>query len=99
MMLPILISVSVAPTSYFFCASAALLLAERITRAADTAASRNWSAGILISLDRGDVSIFVGTFVAPLWPFNTLAGTPSTESPLRRGHRGRIFSRGLGRGC
>src|SRR5258706_3886584 len=50
MMLPILISVSVAPTSYFFCASVPLLVAASIARAAERAPNRNWIAGILISL-------------------------------------------------
>jgi hypothetical protein len=35
MMLPILISVSVAPMSYFFCASAPLLVAASIARGLD----------------------------------------------------------------
>jgi hypothetical protein len=45
MMLPILISVSVAPVSYFFCASALDALSR--TTAAEKAASRKWSAGIV----------------------------------------------------
>ena len=40
-MWPILISVSVAPVSYFFCASAPLLVAARIARAAETAPIAN----------------------------------------------------------
>src|ERR1043165_492505 len=47
MMLPILISVSVAPVSYFFCASAPLQEAASTTRAAETAAGRRWNAGML----------------------------------------------------
>ena len=50
-MLPILISVSVAPVSYFFCAKEGLLVAASSARAAEKAPSRNWIVGILISLD------------------------------------------------
>jgi hypothetical protein len=53
MMFPILISVSVAPVSYFFCASAPLLVAASTARAAEKAPNRKWIAGILISLDLG----------------------------------------------
>jgi len=49
-MLPILISVSVAPMSYFFCASAPLLNAASIARATEKAPNRNWIAGIWNSL-------------------------------------------------
>ena len=45
-MLPILISVSVAPASYFFCASAPLLVAASTAMAAEKAANRNWIAGM-----------------------------------------------------
>jgi hypothetical protein len=47
MMLPILISVSVAPVSYFFCASAPLEDAASTTKAAERVASRVWKAGIV----------------------------------------------------
>src|SRR5215216_6046633 len=50
MMLPILISVSLAPVSYFFCANAPLLVAASSARAAATAPSRKLIMGILISL-------------------------------------------------
>jgi hypothetical protein len=50
MMLPILISVSVAPVSYFFWSAALTLVAVRITRAAEKTPDRKWIAGILISL-------------------------------------------------
>jgi len=59
MMLPILISVSVAPTSYYFCARAAELVSASTTRAAERAPNRNWIAGILISLIWSNVSIFL----------------------------------------
>jgi hypothetical protein len=39
MMLPILISVSLAPLSYFFCASAPLLVAANTANAAEAIAS------------------------------------------------------------
>src|SRR5690348_2386645 len=67
MMLPILISVSVAPVSYFFWASAVLLVAARITRAAEIAPNRKWNAGILISLDQDSMCLFEREhFAAPL---------------------------------
>jgi len=46
MMLPILISVSVAPVSYFFCANAPLLVAASTARAAAKAPSRKLIANI-----------------------------------------------------
>src|SRR5436190_5138791 len=49
MMLPILISVSLAPVSYFFCAKDGLLVAASNARAAEKAPIRSWIAGILIS--------------------------------------------------
>src|ERR1041384_87183 len=54
MMLPILISVSLAPVSYFFWASAVPLVAAKATSAADTAASRSFAWVVI------DSSIFVG---------------------------------------
>jgi hypothetical protein len=47
MMLPILISVSLAPVSYFFCASAPLLVAASHTRAAEKAPTRKSMASIV----------------------------------------------------
>src|SRR3981189_846052 len=59
MMLPILISVSVAPMSYFFCASAPLLVAASTAMAAEKAPSRCWIADILVSpWSRLNVSCF-----------------------------------------
>src|SRR5271163_3218808 len=46
MILPILISVSVAPVSYFFCANAPLLVAMSTTTPAEKATSRDWIAAI-----------------------------------------------------
>jgi hypothetical protein len=53
MMLPFFISVSVAPTSYFFCAKEGLLVTASNARAAEKATSREFMTGILISLDHG----------------------------------------------
>src|SRR4051794_37995203 len=52
MMLPILISVSVAPVSYFFCAEAAVDKVAASRRAAEKAPNRTCIAGILISLEQ-----------------------------------------------
>src|ERR1700722_9205746 len=90
MMLPILISVSVGPTSYFFCASAPELVAARIARAAEKAPNRNWIAGILISLIWLNASFFlIGSAFRLLAALNTFSEGPSTKSPLRTGRRGR----------
>src|ERR1700694_3357594 len=92
MILPILISVSVAPVSYFFWASAPLLLAASIARAAEKAPNRNWIADILISLIWLNVSIFLIGSASWLLPaLNTFCGCPSTKSPLRPGRRGRYL--------
>src|SRR4051794_22577944 len=56
MMLPILISVSLAPLSYFFCASAPLQEAASTTRAAERTAGRSLGASIGGSPRWGDVS-------------------------------------------
>src|ERR1700688_3418194 len=90
MILPILISVSVAPVSYFFCASAPLLVAARIARAAEKAPNRNWIAGILISLILIEcVGFLIGSAFRLLPALNTLQSCPSRKSPLRGGRRGR----------
>src|SRR5450631_3227346 len=90
MMLPILISVSVAPMSYFFCASAPLLEAASRARAAEKAPNRKWIAGIMTSLVGLNVSIFlIGSALRLLGAFNTLQRYPSRKSPLRRSRRGR----------
>jgi hypothetical protein len=52
MMLPILISVSVAPVSYFFCASAAVERVAPSRRVAVKAPHRTSMEVMLISLDR-----------------------------------------------
>src|SRR6267378_3954275 len=90
MMLPILISVSVAPVSYFFCASAPLLVTARTATAAEKAPNRNWIADIWISLIWCVCAMFfIGSACWLLAILNTLHGCPSTKSPLRRGRRER----------
>src|ERR1700737_4647110 len=89
-MLPILISVSVAPVSYCFCADAVVLANAAIARAAEKAPNRKWIAGILISLIWLSVSVFlIGSAFRLLGAFNTFPKNPSTKSPLRRRRRGR----------
>jgi hypothetical protein len=46
MMLPILISVSLAPVSYFFCANAAVLAVARKIKAAEIAAAGRLITGM-----------------------------------------------------
>src|SRR4051812_18254618 len=90
MMLPILISVSVAPVSYFFCAIAPLLVAASTAMAAENAPLRNWIAGIwisLISVGVCHVSLTRSTFRL-LPALNTFPANPARKSPLRRGRRG-----------
>src|SRR5262245_53896064 len=87
-MLPILISVSDAPVSYFFCASAPVLHTASIARAAEKAPSRNWIAGIWISLGEcWNFLLPLSTFRL-LPAFNTFSGRPARKSPLRHGRRG-----------
>src|SRR6266403_3846912 len=89
MMLPILISVSVAPVSYFFCASAPLLITASKAMAAEKAPNRNWIAGMWVSLVSVERVLFlIGSASWPLPAFNTFSRSPSRKSPLRRGRRG-----------
>src|SRR5437870_7750409 len=83
MMLPILISVSVAPVSYFFCASAPLQDAASTTRAAERAAGRRWNAGMLGSPSCENVSLFL---TGSAW---RLVGAPRSEE-----HTSELQSRG-----
>jgi hypothetical protein len=57
--LPILISVSVAPVSYFFWAIALVLVAANTTIVADSTCSRSRKAGMIDLLDLVSVS-FLG---------------------------------------
>src|SRR5665647_825710 len=94
MMLPILISVSVAPVSYFFCADASLLINAAIAKAAEKAADRRWIAGIWTSLVWLNVSIFLigsafwllGRIEYPVW-------VASKKKPPATGSQGALFSR------
>jgi hypothetical protein len=91
MMLPILISVSVAPMSYFFCASAPVLVAASTANAAEATASREAILNIDDSLVLFMSSLFfgLGALGGPT-VFNTLYGARSTKSPLRTFRRGLI---------
>src|ERR1700721_1045747 len=87
MMLPILISVSVAPVSYFFCASALLLDAARIMSAAEAIASLLDATGIS-DLPFLDVSVRPFLLLKTLCDaggFNTIWRRPSTKSPGETG--------------
>src|SRR6478736_8578120 len=89
MMLPILISVSVAPVSYFFCASAPLLVTASKAMAAEKAPNRNWIAGMWVSLVSVERVLFFDWSAFPLSAaLNTFSRCPSRKSPLRRGRRG-----------
>src|ERR1035437_2331954 len=94
MMLPILISVSVAPVSYFFCASAPLLVAASTARAAEKAPNRNWIAGILISLILVErVNFFDGKRLLAPARIEYLSGAPIKKKPPATGAQGALFSR------
>src|ERR1700681_2213423 len=75
MMLPILISVSVAPVSYFFCASAPLPVAASTAMAAEKAANRNWITGMWVSLRSDEGVTFVG------WKRSSAPSPHSIPSP------------------
>jgi hypothetical protein len=93
-MLPILISVSVAPTSYFFCANAPLLVAASNARAAEKAPNRKLMAGMLFSLGTTmDVSLFLDMehFPAPSC-IEYLSAAPGNKKPPATVSRGAIFS-------
>src|SRR6185369_2429338 len=93
MMLPILISVSVAPVSYFFCANALLLVAASSARAAARAPSRKLIMGILISLGSRWMChlLFDWSAWRLLVALNTLQPRPATKSPPRRRRGGRYL--------
>src|ERR1700757_2933268 len=94
MMLPILISVAVAPVSYLACSAACAQAVARIAMAAEKAPNRRWIAGILISL----LGLSVGGFrkkrrLSRSWPaFNPRRGKPATKSPATRGAQRAEFS-------
>src|ERR1700693_9460 len=83
MMLPILISVSVAPGSYFFCASAPLLDAASSMSAAEAIASLLGATAIRIS--NGWLCVYalllLIEFLFDVAGLNTIWRQPSTKSP------------------
>src|SRR5437016_13973353 len=97
MILPILISVSVAPTSYFFWSAALTLVDASIARAAENNPNRKGMAGIVISLDLVNVSMFLdwehlaalGSIEYPLW-------IPGKKKPSATVSRRALFSRTFG---
>src|SRR5215470_7283654 len=93
MILPILISVSVAPVSYLACSAAGAELAARIARAAEKATDRKWIAGILISLIWLDMSLFlIGSVLAPP-DIQYLPQSSSKKKPPAVQPQGASFSR------
>src|SRR3984957_20140156 len=94
MMLPILISVSVAPMSYFFCANAAVELAARIASAAENNPNRTWIAGISISLIWFDCVDFFDweRLLAPR-RIQYPPEIPGNKKPPAQPSRGALFSR------
>jgi hypothetical protein len=81
-MLPIFISVSVAPVSYFFCASAPLLVAASNARAAEKAPNRKLIAGIFISLGpRWNVSFIDLEHLAAVGGIEYLSVAPGNKKP------------------
>src|SRR4051794_16517202 len=88
MMLPILISVSVAPTSYFFCARAPVLEAASIARAAEKAPNRNWIAGIWNSLMWLNASFLSEALFGPWRHSIPSQGNHQQKAPRRGSRRG-----------
>src|SRR3954470_17116028 len=85
MMLPILISVSLAPVSYFFCASAPLADAASTAMAAQKIASRLVGTNIMTSplVISADRSLFLIESVPSCAALNIFQPRPATTSPLR----------------
>jgi hypothetical protein len=93
MMLPILISVSDAPVSYFFCAKEGLLVAASNARDAATAPSRKWLMGILVSLDPVSCVLLLWTGTSrPLADIQYLLPPASNKKPPATGSQGASFS-------
>src|SRR3954452_18691341 len=95
MMLPTLISVSVAPVSYFFWADAVEVAAAMSASASDAAASLPVTAGIPISL------YFLGVCASPFLVLIVFGGAAAIQydlhggfnrKPPRRRRRGCFFS-------
>src|SRR3954470_16549211 len=87
MMLPILISVSVAPVSYFFCASTPLEDAASTANAAEKIASLLVTTGIPVLPCDEAVHVRAMAFLERkpfgLAALNTIRPRPSTKSPPR----------------
>jgi hypothetical protein len=94
MMLPTLISVSVAPVSYFFCASAPLLLAASNARAAEKAPKREFMASISDLPGSMIVSMFLNQSAWRLLPGIEYLSVSSSKqkAPRDARHRGLISS-------
>src|SRR5947209_3073808 len=99
MMLPILISVSVAPVSYFFCASAPPLVTASKAMAAEKAPNRNWIAGMWISLVSVERVLFLfGSAFRRQARIEYLLQVPIKKKPPATRSQGALFSRtGLAR--
>src|ERR1041385_4175046 len=94
MILPSLISVSVAPTSYFFWSAALTLVDTSIARAVESSPNRMRMAGISVSL-WVDVSVVGAGALHGSWPaLNTFRYGPATKSPPRRQRGGRHLEMG-----
>src|SRR3954451_14673570 len=93
MMLPILISVSLAPMSYFFWARAPLLVTASNARAAGMAPNRKLMAGMLFSLGTMNVSLFLDIQrLAAVGGIESLSLPPGNKNPPATVPRGAIFS-------
>jgi hypothetical protein len=85
MMLPSLISVSVAPTSYFFWSAALTFVVASIARAAENSPNRTWMAGIVISLDLVEcVNVFDWEHLAAPVSIEYPSGIPGKKKPSAR---------------
>src|SRR5882724_6034934 len=93
MMLPILISVSVAPVSYFFCASAPLLVTASIAMAAEKAPNRNWIAGMWVSLVSVECVLFDWKRFSALALIEYLLQVPIKKKPPATRSQRALFSR------
>src|ERR1700755_495234 len=83
MMLPILISVSVAPVSYFFCASAPLQVAMSTTAAAEKTSIRDRIAISDLSLMVDVSRFFLEACVRFRGRLNTFCKGPARKGPPR----------------
>src|SRR5947208_9464648 len=92
-MLPILISVSVAPVSYFFCASAPLLITASIAMAAEKAPNRNWIAGMWVSLVSVECVLLIGSAFRLFALIEYLLRVPIKEKPPGTGSQEALFGR------